>query len=143
MLLCTRQESIVLVSYVIDVSSARERLPSSMMRVVLVRNMVSIPSLENTRGDMRGCLVTLQQGHRAVPLPCGNRCHALHGRCLMEALAKGAASAPIRYPLAGCGVRHKWRGVLEVVAQAHPDLCSRVVRMGGRFTGGAGVLGWQ
>ena len=61
--------------------------------------------LGDTRGGMACgiCGVTLQLGHRAVRFPCVQGRHVLHARCVVEALAKSAAPAPLLYPTANCG----------------------------------------
>ena len=70
-------------------------------------------------GDARGgvacelCLETTQQGHREVRLPKENGRHVLHARHMMAVIARGAALAPLRCPVADCGVRHTRRDAWE------------------------------
>ena len=63
-------------------------------------------------GDSNGgmacgvCRLTHQLGHRAVCFPCGQGRHVLHARCVVEALARSAAPAPLRCPTVNCGAQH-------------------------------------
>ena len=81
------------------------------------------------------CGVTLQLGHRAVRFPCGQGRHVLHARCVVDALARGAAPAPLRCPAADCRVLHPRRDALEAAVQADPGLRDRAARMGGGTIG--------
>ncbi|CAN0575795.1 unnamed protein product, partial [Laminaria digitata] len=68
--------------------------------------------------------------HRAVRFPCGQGRHVLHARCVVEALARGAAPAPLRCPAVDCGALHPRRDALEAAVQADPGLRNRAARMG-------------
>lgn len=59
------------------------------------------------------CWVTLQLGHRAVCFSCGQECHMLHARCVVEGPAKGAAPAPFRFLAVNRGTQHQIRDVLD------------------------------
>ena len=50
---------------------------------------------------------------------------------MVEALARGAASAPLRCPAANCGAQHPRRDALEAAFQANPGLRNWAGRMGG------------
>ena len=92
-------------------------------------------------GDTRGgtacgvCRLTLQLGHRAVRFPCGQGCHVLHARCVVEALARIAAPAPLRCPTINYGAQHPRWNSLEAAVQADPGRRSRARRMGGGTIG--------
>ena len=62
--------------------------------------------------------------------PCGQGRHVLHVRCVVEALEKGTAPAPLRCPVADCGARHPRRDTLEEAVQADSGLRNRAVQMG-------------
>lgn len=51
------------------------------------------------------CRVMLRSGHRVVRLPCGQGCHVLHTRCVVEILARGAATPPLQKSNAEPGTR--------------------------------------
>ena len=92
-------------------------------------------------GDTRGgtacgvCGVTLHVGHRAVRFPCGQRRHALHAHCVVEAFASNAAPAPLRCLAVNCGAQHPRRDVLEAAVHADLGLCNRARLMGGEIMG--------
>ena len=50
---------------------------------------------------------------------------------VVEALARGAAPAPHRYPAAGCGVQHTRRDAVAAAARTDLGLRSRATQMGG------------
>ena len=85
-------------------------------------------------GDTRGgvacgvCGNTLQLGHRAVRFPHGEGRHVLHARCVVEALARDAAPAPLPCPIVNCRAQHPRRHALETAIQANPGLCNRTGR---------------
>ena len=92
-------------------------------------------------GDTRGglaygvCRLTPELGHRAVRFPCGQRRHVLYARCVVEALARSVAPAPLRFPTVNCGAQHPRRDGLEEAVQAYPGLRNRASRIGGGITG--------
>ena len=59
----------------------------------------------------------------------------LHALCVVEALARGAAPAPLRCPAANCGAQHPRRDALQAAVQADPGLRNRAQRMGGGTKG--------
>ena len=65
--------------------------------------------------------------------------HVLHARCVVETLARGAASVPLRCLVAGCGVRHTRQEVLEAAVQPDPGLRRRAARVGGEVAGDANL----
>ena len=76
--------------------------------------------LGDTRGGMACgvCGVTPQLDQRTVSFPCGQERHALHARCVVEALARIAASAPLRCSKANCGAQHsRWDELEAAVKQ--------------------------
>ena len=81
------------------------------------------------------CGITLQLGHRAVRFPYRQGRHVLHARCVVVALARGAAPAPLRCPAVNCGVQHPRHDALEAAVQADPGLRNRAGRMGGGTIG--------
>ncbi|CAN0472312.1 unnamed protein product, partial [Laminaria digitata] len=89
--------------------------------------------LGDTTGGMtcEVCGITLQLGHWAVRFPCAQGRHVLHARCVVEALARGAAPAPLRCPAVDCGALHPRRDALEAAVQADPGLRNRAARMRG------------
>lgn len=86
------------------------------------------------------CQVTLQLGHRAICFPCRQGRHVLHARRVVEALARGAMSAPLRYPAVNCGAQHPRHTALEAAIQADSGLHNRVVPKRG---GGAEQPGYR
>ena len=79
----------------------------------------------NIRGDVacRVCHVIPQLGRRAVRFPCGHGRHLLHAT--VEALARGAALAPLCRRADNCGAQHPRRGALEAAVQEDQGLCTR------------------
>ncbi|CAN0556113.1 unnamed protein product, partial [Laminaria digitata] len=54
---------------------------------------------------------------------------------VVQALARGAAPAPLRCPAVDCGALHPRRDALEAAVQADPGLRNRAARMGGGTIG--------
>ena len=52
-----------------------------------------------------GCRATIARGHRVVGLPCGRQ-HAMHARCVVNAIRRGGAQASFLCGARGCTVRH-------------------------------------
>ena len=77
------------------------------------------------------CSVTLKLGHRAVRFPCGQWRHVLHARCVVGALARSAAPAPLHCPIVNCVAQHTRWDALKAAVQADPGLRNRAGRMGG------------
>ena len=105
----------------------------------------------HTRRDLmcRICRVTLQPGHRAVRFPCGQGLYVLvlvlHARCVVEALARGAAPAPLRCPPVKCGAQHPRLDALEAAVEADSGLRIGAARWEGRLqaTRAYGVGGFR
>ena len=85
------------------------------------------------------CPVTLQLGHRAIRLSCGQGRHVLHSRYVVEALARVAAPAPLRRPAVNCGAQHPRRHALEAAVQVDPGPRDRAERMGEENEGDDGI----
>ena len=87
--------------------------------------------LGDTKGRMACgvCRLTLQLGHGAVRFPCGQRRHVYHARCVIEALARSVAPAPLRCPTINCGAQHPRRDALGAAFQADLGLRNRARRM--------------
>lgn len=70
--------------------------------------------------------------------PCGVGRHVLHARCVVQALAEGAAAAPLLCPASNGWVRHPAWDRREAAVQADPCLRNRASRVGeGRAAGNA------
>ena len=93
--------------------------------------------LGDTRGGMACgvCRVTLQLGLRAVRFPCNQGRHVLHARCVVEALTRSTAPAPLRCPTINCEAQHPRRDAPEVSVQADPGRRNGARRMGGGIIG--------
>ena len=59
-----------------------------------------------------GCRATIARGHRVVELPCGRQ-HAMHARCVVNAVRRGGAQAPLLCGTRGCTVRLGRREAIE------------------------------
>ena len=60
---------------------------------------------DNPSVTSRGsCKATIARGHRVVGLPCGRR-HAMHAGCVVNAVRRGGAQAPLLCGARGCTVR--------------------------------------
>lgn len=94
---------------------------------------------DTPRGVAYGvCRVTLQGGHRAVRIPCGQGCHLWqrhHVGCVVEALVRVAAPAPLRCPEVNCVARYTRWGSLKAMVQPDPGLRIWARRMEGGITG--------
>ena len=77
-----------------------------------------------------GCRSTVVRGQRVVGLPCGHR-HVFHARCVVNALWRGGAQAPLFCGARGCTVRHGRREALKAAIQADPGLRATAVGLGG------------
>ena len=76
-----------------------------------------------------GCRATVARGQRVVALPCGNR-HVMHARCVVNAVRRGGARAPLLCGASGCTARHGRREALETAVQADPGLRTTAVGLG-------------
>ena len=88
--------------------------------------------LGDTRGGMACgiCRLMLQLVHGAVRFPCWQGRHVPLARCVVEALARSAAPAPLRCPTVNGEAEHPRREVLEAAVQVDPGLRNRARRMG-------------
>ena len=89
---------------------------------------------------MRRALFVLWQsneGIRPYVFHEKNGHHELRARCVVEALARGAAPSPLRWPEAGCGARHMRQHAVEAADQVDPGLRGRAAQIGGGGTGDA------
>ena len=89
--------------------------------------------LGDTQGDLTCgvCRVTLQLGHRPVHCPCGQGRRVLRAHCVVEALARGVAPVPLRFPAVSCRAQHPRRGTWEAAVQADPGFRNRAACMRG------------
>ena len=99
--------------------------------------------LDDTQGDVASGVrhFTLQLGQRAVRFPCGQGRHVLHARCVVEALARGGAPAPLSCPAVSCRSQHPRRDVLEAAVQADPGLRKLAARIRGGAAGDVDLRG--
>ena len=81
------------------------------------------------------CRLTPELGHRAVRVPCGQVSDVLHACCVVVALARSAAPAPLRCPTVNCRAQHPRRDMLEPAVQTDPGLLNRARRVGGGIIG--------
>ena len=65
-----------------------------------------------------------------VRLPCGHR-HAKHGRCVVNAVRRSGAHAPLLCGTRGCTVSHGRRDALGAAVQTDPGLRATAVGLGG------------
>ena len=97
-------------------------------------------------GDITGgvacgaCGVTFQLECRAVRFPCGQGRHVRHARCLVEVLARGTGSGPLRCLAIDCGALYPRRDALEAAVQADPGLRNQAARVGGGPIGDEDLL---
>ena len=78
-----------------------------------------------------GCGAMTPQGHRVVGLPCGRQ-HAMHARCVVDAVTRGGAQALLLCGARGCTVRDGRREGLGAADQSDPGLRVTAARLGGR-----------
>lgn len=83
--------------------------------------------------------VTLQIGHQEIRIPCGHGRHVPSARGVVEALVRGAASAPFHRPRVNCRAHRPGRNALEAAVRANPGLRCRIARLGGGTAGDAGL----
>ena len=68
-----------------------------------------------------GCRAAIARGHQVVGLPCGRQ-HAMHARCVVNAVRRGGAQTSLLCGARGCTVRHGRREAVEAAVQADPGL---------------------
>ena len=74
-------------------------------------------------------------GQHVGALPCGNR-HVMHARCVVNAVRRGGARAPLLCGASACTARNGKREALEAAVQADPGLRITAVGLGGRLDEG-------
>ena len=77
-----------------------------------------------------GCKATIARGHRVVGLPCGRQ-HAIHARCVVNAVRRGGAQASLLCGARGCTVRHGRREAIQAAVLADPGLHVTAAGLGG------------
>ena len=82
------------------------------------------------RYGLGGCKAMIAQEHR-VGLPCGGQ-HAMHARCVVNAVRRGGAQAPLLCGARGCTVRRGRREAFEAAVQTDPGVRVPVVGIAGR-----------
>lgn len=93
------------------------------------------------RATCRIWCVPLYLGHWAVRLPCEQGRHMPHARCVVEAVVRHAAPAPLHCPAANCGAQHPRRDALKAAVQEGPGLRSRAGRIERRTIGDEDLRG--
>ena len=90
-----------------------------------------VPGRHPRRHGARGLSGSAQAWQRAVRHPCGQGRHVLHARCVIGALARIAAPAPLRCPAFNCAALHPKRDAPEAAVRANSGLRVRTAWMGG------------
>ena len=67
--------------------------------------------------------------------PCGRQ-HAMHARCVVNAVRRSGAQASLICGARGCAVRHGRREAIEAAVQADPGLRVTAAGLGGRSDDG-------
>lgn len=70
-----------------------------------------------------------------VRFPCGRKRHVIHARCVVEAFARAAALASLRFPAVNCGAQQPRWIAMEKAVQVDPCLRNRAARMRVRTAG--------
>ena len=86
---------------------------------------------EHSGTSCGGCRAANARVHRVVGLPCGRQ-HAMHARCVVNAVERGGTQTPLLCGARGCKVRHGRRKEIEAAVQADPGLRETAAGLGGR-----------